>query len=75
MRNDQQYTILFKDHNTTNAVLTVLYRYNRGIDDTEAVRYAADKHKVSVHEIEKYWMSLKERGWGMIKREVMPMQM
>jgi hypothetical protein len=53
----------FKDKDTANAVLTVLFRYNRGIDPAESFAYAAakTKHKAKVSDIKKYWAAVKNQ--------------
>lgn len=61
MRECELVLPFFKDKDTTNAVLTVLFRYNRGIDEAESIRYAATKHNVSADDITKYWKAVKSQ--------------
>jgi hypothetical protein len=62
MREQALCTPFFKDKDTTNAVLTVIVRYNRGIDVSESIPYAAVKFGVSESEIMKYWQAVKNDG-------------
>ena len=44
-----------KDIDATNAILVVLYRGNRGIDEAENMKYAAAKYQVNGSDILIYW--------------------
>jgi hypothetical protein len=61
MRENELVLPFFKDRDTTNAVLTVIFRYNRGIAAAESIEYAATKHKVSADDVAKYWEAVKNQ--------------
>ena len=61
MRENALVLPFFKDKDTTNAVLTVLFQYNRGIDAAKSIEYAAAKHKVSANDVAMYWEAVKNQ--------------
>ena len=51
----------FKDRDTTRAVLTVLFRHNRGIAAAKSIPDVAVKYKVSESDVARYWEAVKNQ--------------
>jgi hypothetical protein len=61
MRENELVLPFFKDKDTTNAVLTVLFRYNRGIAAAESIPDVAAKYNVSESDVAMYWEAVKNQ--------------
>ena len=62
MRESKFVLPFFKDKNTTNAVLSVIFRHNHGIDAVESIPSAAAYYKVSESDVAMYWAVVKNQA-------------
>lgn len=64
MNQNEYFKPFFKNARTTNAVLTVIVRVDRGCETAESINYAAEKYAVDVQDIDYYWNAIsKQERW------------